>query len=143
MAIWTHPKFLRTVLLADAATCVATGLLMTGGSSIVAGLTHLPANLLTSAGLSLFPIAAFIAFAATRTLTWPLGVWAVIVGNIGWVVGSVWLLFSGTIAPNGLGHMFVLTRATRLAITAEDAISPLKADNATHSDTPNTPAALF
>jgi hypothetical protein len=119
MAMWTHPKFRRTVLLADAATCVATGLLMTGGSSIVAGLTHLPANLLTSAGLSLFPIAAFIAFAATRTLTWPLGVWAVIVGNIGWVVGSVWLLFSGTIAPNGLGHVFVITQALAVAILVQ------------------------
>jgi hypothetical protein len=46
-------------------------------------------------------------------------VWAVIVGNIGWVVGSVWLLFSGTIAPNGLGHVFVLTQALAVAILVQ------------------------
>jgi len=119
MAIWNHPGFLRTVLLVDAATCVVMGLLMTGGSSIVAGVTQLPANLLASAGLSLFPIAAFIAFVATRTLTSPFGVWAVIVGNIGWVAGSLWLLFSGTIAPNGLGHAFVLAQAIAVAILVE------------------------
>jgi hypothetical protein len=119
MSIWAHARFLRTVLLVDAATCVATGLLMTGGSSVVAGLTLLPANMLISAGMSLFPIAAFIAFVATRALTWSMGVWAVIIGNIGWVVGSLWLLFSGPIAPNGLGHAFVLAQALAVAILVQ------------------------
>src|SRR5262245_45812074 len=119
MAIWNRPGFLRSVLLVDAATCVATGLLMTAGSSIVADVTHLPADLLVSAGLSLFPIAAFIAFVATRALTSPFGVWAVIVGNVGWVLGSIWLLFSGTIAPNGLGDAFVLAQAFAVAILVQ------------------------
>ena len=53
MSITHSAKFLRTVLLIDAATCVATGLLMTLGADIVAGLTAVPAPLLLYAGLSL------------------------------------------------------------------------------------------
>lgn len=114
-----HPGFLRTVLLADAATCVATGLLMTAASGLLAGLTHLPAGLLTSAGLSLFPIAAVIAFVAMRPGTWPLGVWMVILGNIGWVVGSLYLLVPGTIAPNALGYAFLIVQAVAVVVLTE------------------------
>jgi len=114
-----HPNFLRTVLLADAATCVATGLLMTAGSSLLAGLTHIPAGLLTSAGLSLFPIAAVIAFVALRPGTWPLGVWLVILGNIGWVIGSLYLLVPGTIAPNALGYAFLIVQAVAVLVLTE------------------------
>ena len=53
MSITQSAKFLRTVLLIDAATCVATGLLMALGADIVAGLTAVPAPLLLYAGLSL------------------------------------------------------------------------------------------
>jgi hypothetical protein len=53
MSITQSAKFLRTVLLIDAATCVATGLLMTLGADIVAGLTAVPAPLLLYGGLSL------------------------------------------------------------------------------------------
>jgi hypothetical protein len=114
-----HPHFLRTVLLADAATCVATGLLMTAGSGLVAGLTHIPAGLLVSAGLSLFPIAAVIAFVALRPGTWPLGVWLVILGNIGWVVGSLYLLVPGTLAPNGVGYAFLIVQAAAVVVLTE------------------------
>jgi hypothetical protein len=114
-----HPRFLRTVLLADAATCVATGLLTTAGSGLLAGLTHIPAGLLMAAGLSLFPIAAFIAFVAMRPATWPLGVWLVILGNIGWVIGSLYLLVPGTIAPNGLGYAFLIVQALAVVVLTE------------------------
>jgi hypothetical protein len=114
-----HRNFLRTVLLADAATCVATGLLMTAGSDLLSGLTHIPTALLLSAGLSLFPIAAVIAFVAMRPGTWPLGVWLVILGNVGWVVGSLYLLIPGTMAPNGLGHAFLIVQALAVVVLTE------------------------
>ena len=50
MSICDRPEFLRTVLLVDAATCVATGLVMSVGSNLVAQLTQLPAGLLMPAG---------------------------------------------------------------------------------------------
>ena len=119
MTNWNHPQFLHTVLLADAATCVATGLLMTAGSGLLATLTHMPAALLMSAGLSLFLIATFIAFVAMRPGTWPLGVWLVILGNIGWVIGSLYLLVPGTIAPNGFGYAFLIIQAVAVVVLTE------------------------
>jgi hypothetical protein len=69
-----------------------------------------------SAGLSLFPIAAFITLVASRTPSWPLGVWLVILGNAGWVLASVWLLAGGAIRPNALGVAFVLVQAVAVAL---------------------------
>src|SRR5258708_22932424 len=66
MSITQSAKFLRTVLLTDAATCLATGLLMTLGADIVAGLTAVPAPVLLYAGFSLFPLAIFISLVGTR-----------------------------------------------------------------------------
>ena len=119
MSFTDRPDFLRTVLLADAATCVATGLLMTLGAKFVGELTHIPTRLLLFAGLSLLPIAAFIAFVATRRTMWPAGVWLVVLGNFGWVAGSLLLLLGGTVAPNVLGITFVIAQAVAVAVLAE------------------------
>jgi hypothetical protein len=113
-----RPDFLRIVLFIDAAACLAMGLLMTAGSGLLSRMTEIPAGLLVSAGMSLFPIGVFIAFVATRAATWPGGVWLVIVGNLGWVVGSFWLLVGSQIAPNALGSAFVLFQAAAVAVFA-------------------------
>ena len=114
-----RPRFLRTVLLVDAATCVATGLLMTAGSAALAPLMQLPAELLFHAGLSLFPVAAFIAFVATREKLPPAGVWLVIAGNAAWVAGSLWLLLGGTLNPSLIGYAFLAVQAAAVAVLAE------------------------
>ena len=119
MSITQSVKFLRTVLLIDAATCVATGLLMTFGADIVAGLTAVPAPLLLYAGLSLFPVAIFIGLVGTRETLAPPAVWVVIVGNALWVAGSLLLLFGGMIAPNVLGYVFIGAQAAAVAVLAE------------------------
>ncbi len=118
MSIIDHPTFLRTVLLIDAVTGVATGLLMTAGSGTVASLTQIPPALLMTAGASLFPIAAFMAFVAARQPTWSAGVWLVIFGNIGWVLASLALIATGAIKPNALGIAFVLFQAVAVASLA-------------------------
>jgi hypothetical protein len=114
-----HPRFPRTVLLIDAATCVATGLLMTLGAPILAGLTQLPPDLLWSAGVSLFPIAAFMAFVATRVTLPRAGIWLVILGNIVWVGASLGVLFGGAVSPNAFGYLFVAVQALAVAVLAE------------------------
>ncbi len=119
MTFIQHPNFLRTVLLADAATCLATGLLMTAGAGPLAGLTQIPADLLFYAGASLFPIAAFIALVGTRQAPPPVSVWLVIVGNIAWVAASLSLLAGGAISPNALGYTFVAVQAAAVAVLAE------------------------
>jgi hypothetical protein len=117
--ISNHPRFLRSVLLIDAATCVATGLLMTFAAGFLADLTQLPPDLLRSAGLSLFPIAAFIAFVATRAVLPRAGVWLVILGNVAWVGASLGVLLGGAISPNAFGYAFVAFQALAVAVLAE------------------------
>lgn len=118
MSLFEHPAFLRTVLRIDAATCVATGLLMTAGADLVSTLTQVPSSLFMTAGASLFPIAAFMAITSGRVPGWRLGVWVVILGNVGWVLASVWLLFGGAIRPNALGVAFILFQAGAVAALA-------------------------
>jgi hypothetical protein len=113
MPFTNEPGFLRNVLLFDAITCVATGLLMTAGARLVAGVTDIPTSVLMPAGFSLFPIAAFIALVAMR-LPWRAGVALVILGNAGWVAGSL-LLLAGAIKPNAFGTLFVLVQAIAVA----------------------------
>jgi hypothetical protein len=119
MSIMNSGKFLRAVLLVDAVTCVATGLLMVVGAGLLADFTALPEALLRYAGLSLFPVAAFIALVATRDRLVLPAVWIVIAGNVLWVAGSVLLLLSGAITPNVLGYVFVGAQAAAVAVLAE------------------------
>jgi hypothetical protein len=57
MQILRTSTFLRWTLLADAATCVMTGLLMMLGSGQLEQFLGLPAGLLRYAGVSLLPFA--------------------------------------------------------------------------------------
>jgi hypothetical protein len=109
--------FLRRVLFADAATCVATGALLSIDAGPLSALFGLPSTLLFYAGLSLFPVAAFIAWVASRTRTPAIGVWIVIVGNIIWVIGSAAVLL--VMAPSGLGYAFGIAQALIVAVLAE------------------------
>jgi hypothetical protein len=118
MSLVDHPRFLHTVLLVDAATCVATGGLMSFGASVLSGVTRLPEALLFNAGLSLLPIAAFIGFVAASRRPIAAGVLIVILGNVGWVIGSLSLLVVGGLAPNVLGATFVVAQAIAVAVLA-------------------------
>jgi len=126
MSLVDRPEFLRTVLLVDAVTCVATGALMTVGADFVSSLTQIPKGLLMAAGLSLFPIAAVIAFVATRRPLLRTGVWLVIIGNVGWVLGSVLVMVTGSITPNTHGYAFIITQAVAVAILAELELTGLR-----------------
>ena len=108
---------LRRVLLLDAATCVATGLLLSLFAVPLEALLALPYTLLQYAGLSLFPIAAFMAWVAMREKPLKAGVWAVIAGNAAWVAASIALLF--LLAPSPLGYAFVIAQALAVALLAE------------------------
>jgi hypothetical protein len=119
MSIINSPKFLRSVLLVDTATCVATGLLMTLGDDILARLTAVPESLLHYAGMSLFPVAIFIDLVGTRESIAPSGVWVVIITNALWVAGSALLLLGGMIAPNALGYVVISAQAAAVALLAE------------------------
>ena len=116
--------FLRRVLCVDAATCVATGALMTLDAAPLSTLLALPAALLFGSGLSLFPIAAFMLWVATRRDIPRPGVWLVICGNAGWVAGSALVLLANV--PTALGYAFVIAQAVVVALLAELQYSGLR-----------------
>lgn len=108
-----HP--LKTILALDAATCTGMGLLLLVAAQPIAGFTHMPQPLLFWAGLLLLPIAAFMALTA-RAARPP--AWAVVLtvtGNILWVLASLALPLTGTIAPNAFGWIFLLAQAVIVA----------------------------
>lgn len=112
-------SFLRRVLIADAFTCVMTGLLMLLGAGFLEPLLGLPATLLQNAGLALLPVAGFIAYVATRPQLSRRLVWLVIAGNAIWVADSIVLLMSGWVAPTALGQAFIVVQAVAVAVFAE------------------------
>ena len=109
--------FLRRVLLVDAATCVATGALLSLDSGPLSPLLGLPAALLFYCGLSLFPSAALILWVATRRRISRPGAWVVIAGNALWVAASLFLLMVEV--PTALGYAFVIAQAVVVALLAE------------------------
>lgn len=111
--------FLRRVLLLDAVSSGAMGILLLTCSGLLAGLLGLPAELLREAGLALVPFALAVGFLGTRARLARAAVWAVIGINAIWAIDSVILLFTGWVAPNLLGSVFVLGQAAFVAVMVE------------------------
>jgi hypothetical protein len=119
MLNFQSPGFLRRVLLADAVSGLALGLLLVAAAGLLEPLLGLPADLLREAGFVLLPIAAFVAYAGLRKELSRRMVWAVIAVNALWVVDSFFLLLSGWVAPTVLGQVFVAGQAVVVAVFAE------------------------
>jgi hypothetical protein len=111
--------FLRRVLLLDAVSSGAMGILLLTCNGLLAGLLNLPAELLSEAGIVLVPFALAVGFLGTRTRLSRVAVWAVIAINAVWAIDSVVLLFTGWVEPNPLGYAFVIGQATFVAVMAE------------------------
>lgn len=111
--------FLRRVLIADAVAGAVAGLALLAGAGAVADLLGMPASLLRYAGAALLPVAAFIAFVATRARLPRAGVWIIIAVNALWTVESLILLFSGWVHPTLAGQVFIVAQALMVAGFAE------------------------
>ena len=103
------------ILIVDASTCAVMGALLAFGSHQIGALTAIPPALLFYAGLSLFPVAVFMAVLAARPAIQPSVAWLAVWGNALWVAASVVLLGSGWIAPNALGIAFIAGQAFAVA----------------------------
>lgn len=106
-------SFLRLTLAVDAATCTGAGALMAFAAGPLAPLTGLPQPLLLWAGIALFPVAAVMAVLSRRQTAPAALVWLVILGNAGWVLGSVAVLF--VTRPTLIGELFILGQAAAVA----------------------------
>ncbi len=108
MSIDVPNKMLKTVLMLDAATCLAFGLLLCIGNAFLAGL---PADLLLYTGIILFPCAVLMS--ATGWQARPNGflVRLIVVGNLGWVLASLAVLIAPVGVPTAIGYGFVIVQA--------------------------------
>jgi len=111
--------FLRRVLALDAVLSAVMGVVMMLAVTPLSSLLGLPASLLTWAGLSLLPFAAFAGWLATRELLPRAGVWVIVVCNAFWAVDSIVMLVSGWLDPTFLGKAFVVFQALVVALLAE------------------------
>jgi hypothetical protein len=111
-------RFLRGVLLLDAAASGAMGLTLLFAPVAVRDLLGLPEWLTNGAGLSLLPFAAFVAWTSMREPPPRVAVWAIVGINGLWVVESVATVAGGFVAPSALGIAFVLVQAAAVAAFA-------------------------
>ncbi|WP_298923543.1 hypothetical protein [uncultured Ramlibacter sp.] len=119
MSVFASPRFLRNVLLADAASCLGSGALQLLFTAQMAELLRLPAALLLGTGVFLLAYAAAVAIVATcNPIPRPL-VWLFAIGNAGWALACVALLASGWLSPSSLGVAWVLAQAACVAVLAE------------------------
>jgi len=110
---------LKSLLVADALTCTAMGAAVLVASAPISALTQIPQTLLHWAGLSLLPIAAFMAITAAfgPASRWAVGL--IIIGNVLWVTASLLLPIGGYISPNTIGWVFLIGQAVIVAIVAK------------------------
>jgi hypothetical protein len=112
-------SLLRRVLVVDAVSSGALGVAMIAFAELFASLLQLPVELVSEAGIVLLPFAAFVGFVASRPEPTRIAVWIIIALNAVWVVDSIMLLFTGWVAPNGLGLAVVIAQAAAVLVLAD------------------------
>ena len=115
-----HPStFLSRALLADAIFSGVAALALTLGAGVLASVLNLPEALLRETGLFLIAYTALVGWLAARSSVPKALLLLVIVGNAAWTLGSIALLFSGAVAPNLLGQIFIVAQAIATGVFAE------------------------
>jgi hypothetical protein len=112
-------SFLRRALIADAIFSGVAALGFAFGAGAFASLFSLPEAFLRDVGLFLIAYAAFVGWLGTRRTMMRMLVLLVIAGNAAWTLGSMALLFSGSVSPNAFGMVMVVTQAIATGVFAE------------------------
>jgi hypothetical protein len=118
MPISASPRFLRNLLFADAASCLATGGLQVMFTSPLAQILNLPAALLAATGWFLLAYGAIVGFVATREPLPRAPIWLFMAGNMAWALACAVLLAGRWLAPTTLGAAWILAQAGAVAVLA-------------------------
>lgn len=110
-----NTRFLRNILVADAAMGAAAAALTIFGAHLLAPLLGLPQALLFWAGVALVPVAAFLLATARRASVPRAWLREIVFLNWAWVAASLGILAFAPIAPNALGIAFILAQAAAVA----------------------------
>ncbi|WBY00936.1 hypothetical protein PE066_15910 [Ramlibacter tataouinensis] len=117
MSIFASPLFLRRVLWADAASCLACGVAQLAAPQPLSGWFGLPPALLLSTGSFLVGYALLLAILAARTrLPRPLVALGA-VGNVGWALGCGAVL--AWLTPTAWGIAWVALQAATVLVLAD------------------------
>ena len=119
MSIFASPRFLRYVLLADAASCLVTGAIQVSFTVALSQVLQLPAALLAGTGWFLLIYGGAVAWFALREHVPRALAWALVGGNLGWAVACLALLAGGWVAPSVWGVAWVLAQAATVGVLAE------------------------
>jgi hypothetical protein len=115
----TSSPLLRQALLADALFSGVAAVGLAGGAGWLSPMMQLPEALLRETGLFLIAYTILVGWLASRGAAPRALILLVIAGNAAWTAGSIALLFSGMIAPNVLGEIFVAAQAVATGVFAE------------------------
>lgn len=118
MSIFASPRFLPSVLWADAASGAGTALLHLTAAGALAPLLGLPHGLLVASGLLLLVFVAGAAWLANCDPVPAAGVRLLMAGNWAWVLACVGLLLAGA-AGNTWGQAYLVIQALAVAALAE------------------------
>ena len=110
---------LRRALIADAIVTGAVALLQAFGPGLLAPLLNLPYPLVLETGLFLIAYTVLVGWLGTRQSMPKALVAIVIAGNAAWALGSMALMFSGSVSPNLLGYAFIAVHAISTGVFAE------------------------
>src|SRR5688500_1353548 len=106
--------FLKRILLLDAASCLAMGLMLLVGAGYLTQLFAIDRTILLLAGAILVPTGLFMGWVATRVPAAPALVALIIVGNISWVAESL-VLLGQTPGATAIGSAFVIAQAVAVS----------------------------
>ena len=117
MSMFASPRFLRGVLWADAASCLATGALQLAALDALPHLFGLPQVLLLDAGVFLVAYALMAAWAASRPV--PPRRWVALfaAGNLAWAIGCG--LAVALLQPTTLGVAWMAMQAAAVLVLAD------------------------
>lgn len=115
----SSPNLLRIALTVDALSSGISAALFLLGASALTGLFGLPEELMRVAGIILLPFVALVSFTAAQARPSEGTVWAIILINVAWVLGSVALLVSGYVSPTTLGTAMIVAQAAAVGIFAD------------------------
>ena len=117
MSIFASPRFLRRVLWADAASCLASGAVQLAAPDALPALLGLPPLLLVDTGIFLVAYALLVGWLAARERP-PRG-WVAFcaLGNLGWAVGCVAAI--ALLHPGALGTGWIAAQAACVLVLAD------------------------
>lgn len=111
MSIFASSRFLPRVMWVDSASCAATGAVQLAATQPLAALTGLPAPLLAGTGIFLLVYALAAAWIARRQPVPRTLIGMVALGNLGWALGCMALIFGSGLALSVWGMAWLAAQA--------------------------------